>query len=158
MTWRRPVGLTEAITAARAAITQRSGEHSVDRQGDNRMPDPATVGSAFSDRPAVSRGDLTAQPTCATFRCMAYPAPPVIRDVLDHAWDLAQRLAIEVIEYPANKRNQVMQCMGSLLVEVARQAGCPHEAAREFCYAMEQTIRGYVSEIEASGGGTVGTA
>ena len=56
---------------------------------------------------------------------MADPAPPVIRDVLDHAWEVAQRLAIEVIEYPADKRDQVMQCMGSLLVEVARQAGCP---------------------------------
>jgi len=86
---------------------------------------------------------------------MADPAPPVIRDVLDHAWDVAQRLAIEVIEYPANKRDQAMQCMGSLFVEVARQAGCPHEAAPEFGAAMEQTIRGYVSEIEASGGGTV---
>ena len=89
---------------------------------------------------------------------MVDPAPPVIRDVLDHAWDFVQRLAIEVIEYPANRRDQVMQCIGSLLVEVARQAGCPHEAAREFAAAMEQAIRGYVSEIEASGGGTVGTA
>ena len=51
-----------------------------------------------------------------------------------------------------------MQCMGSLLVEVARQGGCPHGAARKFGAAMEQTIRGYVSEIEASGGETVGTA
>jgi hypothetical protein len=51
-----------------------------------------------------------------------------------------------------------MQCMGSLLVEVARQAGCPHEAAREFGAAMEQTIRGYVAEIEANGAGTVGAA
>jgi hypothetical protein len=77
--------------------------------------------------------------------------------VLDHAWDVAQRLAIEVIGYPAQKREQEMQCMGILLAEVARQAGCPYEAAREFGAAMEQTIRGYVSEIEASGGGTVGT-
>jgi hypothetical protein len=37
---------------------------------------------------------------CATAIYMADPAPPVIRDVLDHAWDVAQRLAIEVIEYP----------------------------------------------------------
>jgi hypothetical protein len=29
---------------------------------------------------------------------MADPAPHVIRDVLDHAWESAQRLAIEVIE------------------------------------------------------------
>src|ERR1700704_1636058 len=91
---------------------------------------------------------------CATVIYMADPAPPVIRDVLDHAWDVAQRLAIEVIEYTTNKRDHVMQCMGSLLVEVARQAGCPHEVAREFGVAMEQVIRGYVSEIEASGGGT----
>jgi len=36
---------------------------------------------------------------------MADPAPPVIHDVLDHAWDVAQRLAIEVIEYPAIARH-----------------------------------------------------
>jgi hypothetical protein len=70
----------------------------------------------------------------------------------------SQRLAIEVIEYPADKRDQVMQCMGSLFVEETRQAGCPHKAAREVGAAMEQTIRGYVSEIEASGGGTIGIA
>ena len=89
---------------------------------------------------------------------MADPAPPVIRDVLDHAWDSAQRLAIEVIEYPANKHDQVMQCMGILLTEVAREAGCTHELAHVFGAAMEQTIRHYVSEIVASGGGAVGTA
>ena len=96
-----------------------------------------------------------------------FPAPLLVKragivgdDVraVVHAWESAQRLAIEVIEYPAAKRDQVMQCMGSLLVAVARQAGCPHEAAREFGDAMEQIIRGYVSEIEASGGGIVGTA
>jgi predicted secreted Zn-dependent protease len=89
---------------------------------------------------------------------MADPAPPVIGDVLDYAWDVAQRLAIEVIEYPADKRDQVMRCMGNLLAEVARHDGRPHEVAREFGVAMEQVIRGYVSEIEASGGGTGGTA
>ena len=67
----------------------------------------------------------------------------------------SQRLAIEVIEYPANKRDQVMQCMGILLTAVAREPGCTQEMAHEFGAAMEQTIRGYVSEIEASGGGTV---
>ena len=48
--------------------------------------------------------------------------------------------------------------MGSLLTEVAHEAGCTHEMAREFGNAMEQAIRDYVEEIEASGGGTVGTA
>jgi hypothetical protein len=43
---------------------------------------------------------------------MVEPAPPVIHDVLDHAWDVAQRLAIEVIEYPADKRDQVVQVHG----------------------------------------------
>jgi hypothetical protein len=75
---------------------------------------------------------------CASVVGMAEPAPPVIPNVLDHAWDVAQRLAIEAIEYPANNRDQVMQCVSSLLVEAARQAGCPYEAAREFAAAMEQ--------------------
>jgi len=55
-------------------------------------------------------------------------------------------------------RDEVMQRMGSLLTEVALDAGCPYEMAREFGTAMEQTIRDYVAAIEASGGGTAGTA
>ena len=86
------------------------------------------------------------------------PVPPIVPDVLDHAWESAQRLAIDVIEYPADKRDEVMRRMGSLLTEVAREAGCTHEMALEFGDAMEQAIRDYVAEIEASGGGTVGTA
>ena len=43
--------------------------------------------------------------------------------------------------------------MGILLTEVAQEAGCTHEMALEFGDAMEQAIRDYVSEIEASGGG-----
>jgi hypothetical protein len=86
------------------------------------------------------------------------PVPPVVRYVLDNALESAQRLAIDVIEYPADRRDEVMQRMGILLTEVAREAGCTHEKAREFGAAMEQAIRDYVAEIEASGGGTVGTA
>jgi hypothetical protein len=86
------------------------------------------------------------------------PAPPVVRDVLDHAWESAQRLAIDVIEYPVESRGGVMQHMGVLLTEIAREAGCTHEQAHEFGVAIEQAIRDYVAEIEASGGGTVGTA
>jgi hypothetical protein len=68
----------------------------------------------------------------------------------------AQRLAINVIEYLADKRDEVMQRMGSLLTDV--EAGCKHEMMLEFGNAMEQGIRDYGAEIEASGGGTVGTA
>ena len=50
-----------------------------------------------------------------------------------------------------------MQRMGVLLTEVAQEAGCTHEMAREFGEVMKQAIRDYVLEIEASGGGTVGT-
>ena len=89
---------------------------------------------------------------------MADPAPLAVRDMLDHAWESAQRLAIDVIEYAADKRDEVMRRMGILLTEVALEAGCTHEQAHEFGAAMEQTIRDYVAEIEASGGGTVGTA
>ena len=56
------------------------------------------------------------------------------------------------------QRDEVMRHMGSQLREVAREAGCTHEMAREFGNAMEQAIRECVAEIEASGGGTVGTA
>ena len=95
---------------------------------------------------------------CATIFGMDDPAPPAVRDMLDHALESAQRLAIDVIEYPADKRDEVMQRMGVLLAEVAQEAGCSHEMALEFGDAMEQAIRDYVAEIEASGGGTVGTA
>jgi hypothetical protein len=89
---------------------------------------------------------------------MADPVPPVIRDVLDHAWQSAQCLAIDVIDYPASKRDEVMQRIGSLLAAVASEVGCTHEMAREFGATMEQAIRDSVAEIEASGGGTAGTA
>ena len=89
---------------------------------------------------------------------MADPAPPVIRDVLDHAWDVAQRLAIEVIEYPADKRDQVMQCMGSLLVEGGTPRRLPTWGSARVWRRNGADHSRYVSEIEASGGGTVGTA
>jgi hypothetical protein len=56
-------------------------------------------------------------------------APPVTRDVLDHAWQSAQRLTADVIEYPAEKRDEVMPRMGVMLAEIAREAGCTHEMA-----------------------------
>jgi len=89
---------------------------------------------------------------------MPDPLPPVVQDVLDNAWQSAQRLAIDVIEYPADKRDEVMQRMGSLFTEVAHEAGCTDQMAREFGAAMEQAVRDYVAEIEASGGGITGTA
>jgi hypothetical protein len=86
------------------------------------------------------------------------PAQPDVGDLFDHAWESAQRLASDVTGYPVDQRDEVMQRMGSLLTEVALEAGCSHEMACEFGTAMEQTIREYVAEIEASGGGTAGTA
>jgi hypothetical protein len=62
------------------------------------------------------------------------------------------------MDYSADKRYQMMQRMGVLLTEIALEAGCTREQAHEFGAAMEQIIRDFVSEIEASGGGTVGTA
>jgi hypothetical protein len=89
---------------------------------------------------------------------LAFRIPRPLGNVLDRAWQSAQRLAIDVIEYPADKRDEVMQRMGSLFMEVAREAGCTDQMAREFGAAMEQAVRDYVAEIETSGGGTVGTA
>ena len=56
------------------------------------------------------------------------PAPLSVRDVLDQAWQSAQRLAIDVIEYPADKRDEVMRRMGLLLTGIAREAGCTHQS------------------------------
>ena len=89
---------------------------------------------------------------------MEEPAHSIPPDVLDHAWDSAQRLAMDVIEYAPDLRDEVMRRMGVLLTEIAHEAGCAPERACEFGATMEQTIRDVVADIEASGGGTVGTA
>jgi phytoene/squalene synthetase len=89
---------------------------------------------------------------------MADPVPPDVRDIFDKAWESAQRMAMDVIEFPDAKRDAAMRRMGMILTEIASEAGCPHEMAREFGDTMEQTIRAYVAEIEARGGGITGTA
>jgi hypothetical protein len=89
---------------------------------------------------------------------MADPISSDLQAIIDHAWQSAQRLATDVIEYPHDQRDEVMRRMGSLLQEVALEAGCTYEKAREFGAEMEQAIRDYVGEIEASGGGTRRTA
>ena len=48
--------------------------------------------------------------------------------------------------------------MGSLFVDIAHEAGCTHETAQKFGDQMEQAVRDFVAEIEASGGGVPGTA
>jgi hypothetical protein len=80
---------------------------------------------------------------CASLHVMADPMPPVVQDLLDHAWESAQRLAIDVIEYPADKRDELMRRMGILFTDVARDAGCTHEVAREFGATMERSVRDY---------------
>jgi hypothetical protein len=44
--------------------------------------------------------------------------------MLDPALESAQRLANDVIEYPADRRDEVMRRMGVLFTEVAQEAGC----------------------------------
>ena len=83
------------------------------------------------------------------------PVPRTEQGVLDDLLASARQLAINVVEYPADQRDEVMQRMGILLTEVAQEAGCTHEIAIEFRATMEQAIRDYGAEIEASGGGTV---
>ena len=94
---------------------------------------------------------------CAKVVCMADPAPSTVEEVLDDVLESAQRLAIDVIGYSPDKRDEVMWRMGILLAQVACEAGCTHEMALEFSTAMEQVILDYVAAIEACGGGTVGT-
>ena len=48
--------------------------------------------------------------------------PPDLQAVLDLAWQSAQRLAIDVIEYPPEQRDEVMRRMGGLFAEVALEA------------------------------------
>jgi hypothetical protein len=48
--------------------------------------------------------------------------------------------------------------MGDLFADVASEPGCTHEISRKFGETMQQAVRGYVAETEASGGGTGGTA
>ena len=86
------------------------------------------------------------------------PPPSNLEDVLDDLLESAQRLAIDVIGCSPDMRDEVMVRMGILLTEVAKETGCTRELALEFGSAMEQVVRDYVAEIEASGGGTVGTA
>ena len=45
-----------------------------------------------------------------------------------------------------------------LLTEIALEAGCTNDKAREFGASMEEAIRDYVAEIEAHGGEALGTA
>lgn len=101
---------------------------------------------------------LLVRVACGKVPRMADEPPPDVRDIFDDAWESAQRLAIDVIQYPAEKRDAVLQRMGTILTEIAGEAGCPHEMAREFGAATEQPIREYVSGIKASGGGITGTA
>jgi hypothetical protein len=89
---------------------------------------------------------------------MADPVPRTEQEVLDDLLASAQQLAIEVVEHPADQRDEVMQRIGGLITDVACEAGCTREKALQFSTAMERVVSDYVAEIEASGGGTVGTA
>jgi hypothetical protein len=80
------------------------------------------------------------------------PVPRTEQGVLDDLLASARQLAINVVEYPADQRDEVMQRIGDRITEVACEAGCTHEMALEFGTTMERVIRDYVSEIEASGG------
>jgi hypothetical protein len=57
---------------------------------------------------------------------MADVPPLDVRDIFDDAWESAQRLAMDVIQYPAEKRDAVLQRMGILRTEIAVEVGCPH--------------------------------
>jgi hypothetical protein len=52
------------------------------------------------------------------------PVPPDLQAILDNTWQSAQRLAMGVIEYPHDQRDEVLRRMGILLEEVAQEAGC----------------------------------
>ena len=64
------------------------------RQSDREFHDPARRGA------------------CATIVCMTDPSHPLYETCSTTRWQSAQRLAIDVIEYPADKRDEVMQRMG----------------------------------------------
>jgi hypothetical protein len=93
----------------------------------------------------------------ATIVGMTDTSTPVVGDLLDRAGRPAQRPAINVIEYPAGNRDEVMQRIGNLLTEAVLEAGCTPEMAHEFGVTIKQAIRDCFVEIKVSGGGTVGT-
>jgi hypothetical protein len=71
---------------------------------------------------------------------MADEPPPDVQDLFDDAWQSAQSLAIDVMQYPAEKPDAVVKRMRTILTEIASEAGCPREMARGFGAAMKQTI------------------
>jgi hypothetical protein len=85
----------------------------------------------------IAKGTFSSELTVLRFH-MAEPAPHDVRDIFDHAWDSAQCLAIDVIEFPEDKRDAVMHRMGTVLIENANEADCPHEMAHDFGAAMEK--------------------
>ena len=116
---------------------------------DRCPPSPASFHQPFCDCPATLVMTMApSRPTCLYYdHRMPDPVPCGEQDVLDDLLDSAQRLAIEVINYPSDERDEAMQRIGGLLTDVACEAGCTHEIATEFRAAMEQAIRDYVAEI-----------
>jgi hypothetical protein len=51
---------------------------------------------------------------------MADPIPPDLQAILVHARQSAERLAIDVINYPPEQRDEVMRCISGLLAEIAQ--------------------------------------
>jgi hypothetical protein len=100
----------------------------------------------------------SSRPICPYYdRCMPCPVPRTEQDVLHDLLESAQRLAIELVDCPSDKRGEAMQRIGGLLTEVACEAGCTHKMALEFAAAIAQVVCDYVAEIEACGGRIVGT-
>jgi hypothetical protein len=87
-------------------------------------------------------------------------SPPALRAILrlvDADGD-TQRLAMEVISQPRERRDGMIRRLRDLYCAGMARSGQTFETAARMGDVLEARLRDRVAEIEARGGGTVGTA
>jgi len=69
-----------------------------------------------------------------------------------------QRLAMEVIAHPREQRDGLIRRLRDLYFAGIARSGQSYQTADQMAAMLEARLRDRVAEIEAHGGGTVGTA
>ena len=69
-----------------------------------------------------------------------------------------QRLAMEVISHPREQRDGLIRRLRDLYCAGIARSGQSHQTTDQLGAMLEARLRDRVAEIEAHGGGTVGTA
>ena len=87
-------------------------------------------------------------------------SPPALRAVLRlaDADGATQRLAMEVISQPRPQRDGLIRRLRALYCAGIARAGESRQTVGQMGDMLEARLRDRVAEIEARGGGTVGTA